>query len=126
MKTIKRFACGSMMLFTFALAAHADAPVFPPMDAARPAGGAFIDPAALKRIAPGLTKDQVRLAIGSPHFSEGIIAVHDWNYAFNFFTGHETESVTCQYRIDFDADSRVSQTTWKDADCAHFLETSTQ
>ena len=58
--------------------------------------------------------------LGPPHFHEGVIAVHVWNYLFNFRRGNEM--VTCQYQVQFDSHMKVSGTYWRDPSCAGFLE----
>ena len=45
----------------------------------------------LRRIAPGMTKNQVRELISYPHFSEGLFGPREWNYIFNFRTGKGAE-----------------------------------
>lgn len=85
---------------------------------------AFVGPDHVKRITPGLGKDQVRLELGNPHFNEGIFAVREWDYAFNFYTGKGNEYVTCQYKIQFDSVDgpyRVASTHWKDGSCERHL-----
>ena len=58
-------------------------------------------------------------ARGDP--SEGIFAVHRWNYAFNFYTGKNDEYVTCQFMVNYDSNDHVASTRWKDADCQKYL-----
>lgn len=105
-----------------ALAAEADEPKFPPLDSSYLKTGDFVAPDRVGRVRPGLNKDQVRLQIGNPHFSEGIFAVHSWNYAFNFYTGKNDEYVTCQFMVNYDSDGRVASTRWKDPDCQKYLD----
>lgn len=85
--------------------------------------GDFTGPDHIRRIRFGMNKDQVALEIGNPHFSEGIGGPDVWNYAFNFYTGNADEYVTCQYQVHFDEKhTRVDKTTWKENQCAAFLE----
>lgn len=82
--------------------------------------GDFIGPDHPTRIRPGLNKDQVRLELGNPHFSEGIFGVSEWDYAFNFYTGRGNEYITCQFKVKFDKVDgmyRVTSTHWKGAAC---------
>mgnify|MGYP003575646359 CR=1 FL=1 len=86
--------------------------------------GDFIGPDHIQRIKPGLNKDQVRLELGNPQFSEGFFGVKEWDYAFNFYTGKGNEYVTCQFKVKFDSvdgDYRVASTHWKSPDCAAYL-----
>lgn len=80
--------------------------------------GAFIAPANIALVRNGLSKDQVRLQLGNPHFSEGLSGVSDWNYAFNFYTGKGSDYVTCQYQVQFGDDKKVSATYWQTPECA--------
>ena len=120
---------GAVLLLSCAsLAAMGQTPasdvVFPALDSSYLKVGAFIGPDHVKRITPGLGKDQVRLELGHPHFSEGIFAVREWDYAFNFYTGKGNEYVTCQYKIQFDSvegQYRVASTHWKDGSCERYL-----
>lgn len=94
---------------------------FPDLSSTYLQTGGFIGPDHVRRIRPGLSKDQVRLELGNPHFNEGLFGVRDWDYAFNFHTGKGDEFVTCQFKVKFDqADGRyrVASTHWKNPDCA--------
>jgi outer membrane protein OmpA-like peptidoglycan-associated protein len=95
-------------------------PKFPDPQSATLTGGTFVNVNNLRNVGPGLTKDQMYDLLGPPHFHEGIIAVHVWNYLFNFRRGNET--VTCQYQVQFDNHMKVSGTYWRDPACAGFLK----
>jgi outer membrane protein OmpA-like peptidoglycan-associated protein len=95
-------------------------PKFPDPQSATLTGGTFVNVNNLRNVGPGLTKDQMYDLLGPPHFHEGIIAVHVWNYLFNFRRGNET--VTCQYQVQFDDHMKVSGSYWRDPACAGFLE----
>jgi outer membrane protein OmpA-like peptidoglycan-associated protein len=83
--------------------------------------GDFVNIDNLRKVAPGLSKEQLYRLISRPHFNEGIFSPKVWNYVFNFRTGSGTDYVTCQYQIQFD-DKEISKSThWKDAACANFL-----
>ena len=84
--------------------------------------GDFVNLENLKKIAAGLHKDQVRLLLGNPHFSEGIGNPRVWDYAFNFYTGQMGgDYVTCQYQVQYDKDYHINATYWKDKQCEGFL-----
>ena len=83
--------------------------------------GAFVDPNAVKRVKVGLTKDQVRLLLGNPHFHEGIFNVKTWNYIFNFYTSNSGEYTTCQYQVQFDSKKAVSRMIWRDSKCEQYV-----
>jgi OmpA-OmpF porin, OOP family len=84
--------------------------------------GDFVNLENLRKVVPGLTKDQLYYLINRPHFTEGLFGVDKWNYLFNFRTGVNNEYVTCQYQIHFDKNRQVTSTYWKEPGCARFLE----
>lgn len=77
--------------------------------------GAFLAPAQFPLIKPGLTKDQVQLVLGLPHFTEGLAGVRDWNYRFNFHT--QTGVLGCQYQVQYDDEARVKASHWRTSEC---------
>jgi OmpA-OmpF porin, OOP family len=95
--------------------------VFPEIPKAWFSEGDFVNVENLRKVAPGLTKDELYYLLKPPHFSEGLYGVRKWNYIFNFRTGNGGDYVTCQYQIHFDKDYKVSSTYWKDQACANFL-----
>jgi OmpA-OmpF porin, OOP family len=95
--------------------------VFPAVNKAWLSEGDFVNVENLRKIAPGLTKDELYYLIKPPHFTEGLYGVKKWNYLFNFRTGTGGDYVTCQYQIQFDKNKKVSSTHWKDEACANFL-----
>ncbi|MBD3898070.1 OmpA family protein [Halomonas sp. ML-15] len=94
---------------------------FPDLDSSYLDTGDFINPEAIHRISEGQSKDQVRLLLGDPHFSEGFFAVREWDYAFNFYTGEGTDYITCQYKLFFDQSMRVKETHWQRPECASLI-----
>ena len=70
----------------------------------------------------GMGKDQVRDLLGSPHFSEGLAGVKEWNYIFHFRTGKGPEFTTCQYMVRYDGDRLTQGMYWKDPGCAMLLD----
>ena len=94
---------------------------FPDVDRSYLTEGDFIDPAAVQRIRTGMSRDQVRLNLGHPHFSEGIFRVPEWNYLFRFRTGVEEDVVSCQYKVVFD-DGVVESYHWLTPQCALLVE----
>jgi len=105
--------------------ANQNAPVaaiaFPEVKKAWLQEGDFVNVEQLRKVSPGLSKDQVYALINKPHFSEGLFGVKVWNYIFNFRTGNGNEYVTCQYQVQFDKDKKVSSTAWKDQACEQYL-----
>ncbi|PFH10049.1 outer membrane protein OmpA-like peptidoglycan-associated protein [Collimonas sp. PA-H2] len=94
---------------------------FPALDSSYLKTGDFVGPDHVKRITPGLHKDQVRLELGNPHFSEGIFNVREWDYVFNFYTGKGNEYVTCQFKVKFDSNNRATSTHWKNPECEGYV-----
>ena len=85
-----RIALGALLAclaFTALPAFAAGEAQFPALSSSYLKTGDFIGTDHVRRITPGLNKDQVRLELGNPHFSEGIFGVREWDYAFNFYTG---------------------------------------
>lgn len=131
---IKRFVLG----LAAAVAAHATALAadpafraaadpsvpFPELSHATLKDGVFPNRANLRLIAPGMTKDQVYLLLGVPHFHEGVFGVRRWNYILKFYTGVGDESITCQFQIRYDAHMRISGAWWKGRACADLDRTS--
>ncbi|WP_165186700.1 OmpA family protein [Caulobacter soli] len=91
---------------------------FPDISHATLKQGVFPNRANLRMIAPGMTKDQVYLLLGVPHFHEGVFGVHRWNYILNFYTGAGDEHITCQFQIRYDAHMRIDGAWWKGQQCA--------
>lgn len=63
-----------------------------------------------------MSKDQVRQLIGSPHFSEGLWGVHEWNYVFNYRDVNNQHQV-CQFQVHFDDNMLVEAFYWSDKSC---------
>ena len=97
---------------------------FPSLDSSYLKTGSFVGPDHVRRITPGLSKDQVRLELGNPQYSEGLFGVREWDYAFNFYTGKGNEYITCQFKVKFDlVDNiyRAVSTHWKGVACESYL-----
>ncbi|PFH12341.1 OmpA family protein [Collimonas sp. PA-H2] len=84
--------------------------------------GTFPNVESLRSMQAGMSKDQVRQLLGSPHFSEGIIGVREWNYLFHLRSGKEAEDVVCQYMVRFDGTVRVAGMYWRKPDCALLVD----
>jgi len=85
-------------------------------------GGTFPDVDTLRALHAGLNKQQVANLIGYPHFSEGVFAVREWNYLFNFRHPGSTQVTVCQYKVLFDADKLAQSFYWKPETCAQLLQ----
>lgn len=120
---LRRALCISMIycMSFAATAADTNEVKFPALDSSYLKTGDFVGPDHVKRITPGLNKDQVRLELGNPQFSEGIFGVHEWDYAFNLYTGKGNEYVTCQFKVKFDSNNRATSTYWKNPECERYI-----
>ncbi len=76
----------------------------------------------LRRVAPGMTKDNIYSLIGRPHFSEGIMGVREWDYVFNFRKGADGNVQTCQYKIIYAPDMHLRSTYWQPESCVDLLK----
>ncbi|MBU2407641.1 MAG: outer membrane protein assembly factor BamE [Gammaproteobacteria bacterium] len=90
---------------------------FPSPESASRPEGTFPDRKALRSIGLGMTKDQVRSLLGSPHFDEGFFGVREWNYIFHFRTQDASNLLTCQYMVRFDEQMRTIGSYWKASAC---------
>ncbi|EIK5734674.1 outer membrane protein assembly factor BamE, partial [Salmonella enterica] len=48
--------------------------------------GVFPTPESITLLDKGMTKDQVYLLLGRPHFDEGLFSVLEWDYLLHFRT----------------------------------------
>lgn len=71
----------------------------------------------LRKIAPGVTKDDLYYLIGRPHFSE-MLGAREWDYLFNVA---EAPEGVCQYKVLFDKQKRGQRFYWQPADCAQYF-----
>ena len=94
---------------------------FPSKSKAKQKEGAFVNPGNLLMVQPGMTKKQLYTHLDTPHFSEGLFGVKQWNYIFHFRQVGSSEILTCQYRIDFDKKYRVQQTYLDSKQCYDFI-----
>ena len=95
--------------------------VFPEPSSAWAKGGIFPNLDNLRQVGAGVTKDQLYDLLGAPHFAEGIGAVREWDYLFQFRAVPGTSVTTCQYKVLFDKDILARTFHWKPASCAAFL-----
>lgn len=93
---------------------------FPDRARSHMSNGDFVNVDNLRQVRAGLSKDQVRLLLGNPHFSEGLFGADEWNYIFNFHTGEGAEYITCQYQVRYDRQDggyRAGSMHWDGPDC---------
>ncbi|MDQ7956472.1 MAG: OmpA family protein [Rhodocyclaceae bacterium] len=103
-----------------AVAARPAAPTaeeWPDPGAAKWKQGTFPNLDNVRKMAPGMGKDQVRELLGWPHFSEGLWGVKEWNYIFHLRTTG-SEYKTCQYMVRYDDTPLVIGAWWKTVECS--------
>lgn len=93
---------------------------WPDPDSASWKKGTFPNVEQLRRMGPGMTKDQVRFQLNVPHFSEGIFGSSQWNYLFHFRSGKGDEYETCQYQVVF-KDGVSDSLHWRNPACTEHL-----
>lgn len=85
-------------------------------------GGTFPLVSEVRLIKAGMNKSQIMALIGSPHFNEGIVAVREWNYLFNFRKQGTDEVTQCEYKILFDEQKLARSFYWQPESCAAMLD----
>ncbi|MFV8849452.1 OmpA family protein [Serratia fonticola] len=96
-------------------------PVFPPMDNATRKEGSYVNLDNLNMIKPGMTKSQLYQLIGTPHFSEGVFGVKEWDYILKFRMAGGNDLV-CQYKVVFDKDLIARTFFFKPENCLDRLK----
>ncbi|MCY1341311.1 proteobacterial sortase system peptidoglycan-associated protein [compost metagenome] len=98
--------------------------IFPEKTAAWPQEGTFPSLDNLRLLDQGMTKDQLYELVGRPHFKEGMFGVREWDYLFNFRTGHAAphDVVQCQMKVLFDKDMQTRSYFWAPESCAALLK----
>lgn len=84
-------------------------------------GGTFPNLDDLRQVRAGLNKQQIANLIGYPHFSEGVLAVREWNYLFNFRQPGSDQITVCQFKILFDSNKQARSFYWKPTSCGQLL-----
>lgn len=85
--------------------------------------GMFVNLENLRKVAPGMTKEQLYGLLGTPQFNEGVFGVRRWNYIFDFRKSDGSGNYfSCQYQIVFDKQHLAEQFYWKPEACKAVLE----
>lgn len=85
--------------------------------------GTFVNLENLRKVAPGVTKDQLYALLGTPHFSEGVFGVRRWNYIFDFRRSDGSNNFfRCQYQVEFGDDGLARAFYWKPEACKSVLD----
>ncbi|MEH6422610.1 outer membrane protein assembly factor BamE domain-containing protein [Pseudomonas sp. CGJS7] len=92
---------------------------FPSLDRAVIKEGSYPSTENVRKMAPGLTKNQVYDLLGRPHFREGVFGVREWNYIFHFRA--DGKVTTCQYQVIFGSDKLTESSHWSGSACEAVL-----
>jgi outer membrane protein OmpA-like peptidoglycan-associated protein len=96
--------------------------VWPSIEHDDRARGTFPNPFGVQAVGKGMTVDQVRSALGSPHFREGYDA-REWDYLFHFHRKPPSDDIdSCRYKVIFDSgkhDRQVQAVYWNSEQCAN-------
>lgn len=84
-------------------------------------GGVFPNVENLRKIAPGVTREDLYHLIGRPHFSE-MNGAREWDYVLKFRETVGGPVTVCQYKVLFDTDKKARHFHWKPDSCANFLK----
>lgn len=105
---------------------QAEQVIFPELkDAWRNDGGpqgTFPDLADLRKVAPGVTKEQLYQMFGAPQFAEGMWGVREWDYIFQLQGPKDTKPTLCQYKVIFDKQYKGQSFYWKPESCAAWVQ----
>jgi outer membrane protein assembly factor BamE (lipoprotein component of BamABCDE complex) len=78
--------------------------VFPAADSSTwTHNGTFPLVEALRKLRPGMTKDQVAGLLGRPHYSEGFFLVREWDYRLNVTNEAGAPQFACQLKVLFNS-----------------------
>ena len=117
-------ACGNLSHKVASDGGSAQELVWPAKDGTTPLhkGGTFPLVSELRLIKAGMNKFQITSLIGTPHFSEGIVGVREWNYLFNFRKQGMADVTQCEYKILFDEHKLARSFYWQPESCASLLD----
>ena len=115
--------CGNVSRGVLKDGTNASQLVWPSPDSLTPMhkGGTFPEPVQLQLIHQGMNKQQIATLIGYPHFSEGVGAVREWNYVFNFREEGSDEVEVCQFKILFDQNKISRSFYWHPDACSRHM-----
>lgn len=78
-----------------------DVIAFRPAAEARVRGGSYPLTEALRKLKPGMTKDQIAGLLGQPQFNEGFFGVREWDYLVNVTNSEGNPQLVCQLKAVF-------------------------
>lgn len=77
--------------------------------------GQFVDAQRLAAIRPGVSESNVRAVLGQPLAEDSLGG--DWDYDVRFKLPQSQNVLVCQYKVRFDEERRVRETTWRRRQC---------
>lgn len=110
--------CGSLSAVT--PEGTTDQAVFPDVSHATVKDGSWPNLDSLRSVRSGMNKAQLYELLGTPHFSEGLMGVREWDYLFHLPSA--SGPIQCQYKVLFDQDRLARTFLWKPETCAGALE----
>ncbi len=75
--------------------------VFPAVDSASSHGGSYPLTEALRKLKPGMNKNQIAALLGRPQFQEGFFGVREWDYVLNVTNEAGAPQMVCQLKAVF-------------------------
>lgn len=81
--------------------------VFPAVSSSHITGGSYPLTEALRKLKPGMNKDQVAGLLGQPQFQEGFFGVREWDYVLNVTNDAGAPQMTCQLKAVFNANAEA-------------------
>ena len=75
--------------------------VFPAPDTASNLGGSYPLTEGLRKLKPGMNKNQIAALLGRPQFQEGFFGVREWDYVLNVTNDAGTPQMVCQLKAVF-------------------------
>ena len=96
---------------------------FPIIKASGPISPVRADIKALRSVTVDMLKEDVYTTIGRQHYKEGFnySIGNEWDYLFNFKKADSRAFQTCQYKVLFADNERVTAIHWKPESCAKWL-----
>ena len=77
--------------------------VFPAVNKSWMYGGSYPLVEALRKLKPGLTKDQISGLLGRPQFQEGFFGVKEWDYLLNVTNEAGAPQLVCPLKVVFNS-----------------------
>lgn len=83
--------------------------------------GVIVEPQHFATIKPGLALPQVHTMLGEPSRKHGAHG-REWDYNFKFRLPQSQNFLVCQYKVEFDSQQFVLNTTWRRRQCQQLAD----